>query len=314
MDFSEMTNVSKDLRRTMAEHWSMDIPEIHTVQVSRDGTVKFLLLLKDGCLVETVLIPDQDKLTQCLSSQVGCRMGCTFCSTGRMGYIRDMRAGEIAGQILAARDYIKNNLPRSRLTNFVFMGMGDPLLNWGEMRRGLEIMHNPRGLNISKRRITVSSVGFQGMLLRLGQSGLAMPAVSLHAPTQELRKSLMPRAARFELPELIKELRQYPLQPRERITIEYLLIDGLNDSLRQARQLVRLLNGLKCKINLIAYNPAGAEDIYRAPTSERILTFEKELWSKGLTATLRKSKGADINAACGQLKTKMDTGEKDIAT
>jgi 23S rRNA (adenine2503-C2)-methyltransferase len=304
-----MTNVSKSLRGKLAENWFIRPPEIHTVKTSRDGTIKFLLRLEDDCLVESVLIPEQEKMTQCLSSQVGCPMACTFCSTGQMGFVRNMRAGEIAGQILTAREYLKKHLPEKRLTNFVFMGMGDPLLNWEEMEKALKILHYPDGLAISKRRITVSSVGFPGMIARLGGSDLALLAVSLHAPTQELRKELMPRAANFELGDLLTELKNFPLRPRERITIEYLLIKDKNDSPHMARQLAKLLSGLKCKVNLIAYNPAGDKDIYRRPEEEQVLTFEKILWSKGLTATLRKSKGLDINAACGQLKVETTPGE-----
>ncbi len=306
-----MSNVSKQLRSSLAAEWSIDWPQVHSVHTSRDGTVKFLLRLTDDCLIESVLIPDRDKLTQCLSSQVGCPMGCTFCSTGKMGFVRNMLAGEIAGQILVAREYTEKHLPHFKLNNFVFMGMGDPLLNWEEVHKSLQIMHNTNGLNISKRRITVSTVGLPGGITRLGESELALLAVSLHAPTQSLRRELMPRAAQFELPELIRELKDFPLRPRERITIEYLLIRGINDSEEHARELVRLLSPLKCKVNLIGYNPAGEEDVYRAPEEERILTFEKILWSKGLTAILRKSKGQDINAACGQLKTKTTyTGER----
>jgi 23S rRNA (adenine2503-C2)-methyltransferase len=226
-----------------------------------------------------------------------------------MGFVRNMRAGEISGQILTAREYLKKHLPEKRLTNFVFMGMGDPLLNWKEMEKALKILHHPDGLAISKRRITVSSVGFPGMIARLGGNDLALLAVSLHAPTQGLRKELMPRAANFELGDLLTELKDFPLRPRERITIEYLLIKDKNDSPHMARQLAKLLSGLKCKVNLIAYNPAGDKDIYRRPEEEQVLTFEKILWSKGLTATLRKSKGLDINAACGQLKVETTPGE-----
>jgi len=297
-----MTNVSKSLRGKLAENWLIRPPQIHTVKTSRDGTIKFLLRLEDDCLIESVLIPEQEKMTQCLSSQVGCPMACTFCSTGRMGFVRNMRAGEIAGQILTAREYLKKHLPEKRLTNFVFMGMGDPLLNWEEMEKALNILHHPDGLAVSKRRITVSSVGFPDVISRLGESDLALLAVSLHASNQELRKELMPRAANFELGDLLAELKNFPLRPRERITIEYLLMRDKNDSPHLARQLVKLLSGLKCKVNLIAYNPAGEEDSYLRPEEERVLTFEKILWSKGVTATLRKSKGLDINAACGQLK------------
>lgn len=303
-----MTNVSKGLRRRLEESWTIRPPRIHTAKTSRDGTVKFLLRLEDDSLIESVLIPEKEKMTQCLSSQVGCPMGCTFCSTGKMGFVRNMRAGEIAGQVLAARNYMQKHLPEKRLTNFVFMGMGDPLLNWEEMKKALTIFHHPLGLDISRRRITVSTVGFPGLISGLGKSDSALLAVSLHAPTQELRRELMPRAAGFELRDLLQELKRFPLRPRERVTIEYLLIQDKNDSPEHARLLAKILDGLKCKVNLIAYNPAGDSDHFQRPNKDRVLTFEKILWSKGLTATLRKSKGLDINAACGQLKAETPPG------
>ncbi|MDD2219854.1 MAG: 23S rRNA (adenine(2503)-C(2))-methyltransferase RlmN [Desulfoplanes sp.] len=300
-NFSEMTNVSKEFRTRLAETWTIAWPKVHTLQESVDGTVKFLLRFDDDALVETVLIPEGDRYTQCLSTQVGCAMGCTFCSTGAMGFMRNMTGGEIAMQVLVTRDFLLGRDQGQRLTNLVFMGMGEPLMNWPEVKRAMAILHSEHGLSFSRRKITLSTCGIQKGLLEFAKQGLALPAISLHAPTQELRSKIMPKAARLPLDELMDILEHYPLQSRERVTIEYLLLGGVNDSLDHARALVKLLSRLKCKVNLIAFNP-GLGIPYKSPTQEAVLAFEKLLWDKGMTCTLRKSKGQDIAAACGQLR------------
>ncbi|NJB68099.1 23S rRNA (adenine2503-C2)-methyltransferase [Desulfobaculum xiamenense] len=304
-DFAEMTNISKAFREKLAEASFIGWPDIEKTAVSSDGTVKFLLRYADGELVETVLIPEEGHTTQCLSSQVGCPMACTFCSTGQMGLTRNMTMGEILGQVLVAREYIAAHEDDvAPLRNIVFMGMGDPLLNVTEMVRALTTMTHDKGLGFSSRRITVSSVGILKGLEVLGDCGLAQLAISLHAPTQELREQLMPKAARqLPLDQLMAVLDRYPLKPRERVTYEYILLRGVNDRPEHARQLVKLLGGRKAKVNLIAYNPSPGAP-YKAPHPDDILAFEKILWAKGLTAILRKSKGQDIAAACGQLKAK----------
>lgn len=296
-----MTNVSKTFRTRLAETWDIAWPKVHTLQESVDGTVKFLLRFDDDALVETVLIPEGDRYTQCLSTQVGCAMGCTFCSTGAMGFMRNMTGGEIAMQVLVARDFLLSRDQGQRLTNLVFMGMGEPLMNWPEVKRAMEILHSEHGLSFSRRKITLSTCGIKKGLMEFAKQGLALPAISLHAPTQELRARIMPTAAQLPLDELIDILEHYPLQSRERVTIEYLLLGGVNDSLDHARALVKLLSRLKCKVNLIAFNP-GPGIPYKSPTQEAVLAFEKLLWDKGMTCTLRKSKGQDIAAACGQLR------------
>ncbi|WP_027182439.1 23S rRNA (adenine(2503)-C(2))-methyltransferase RlmN [Oleidesulfovibrio alaskensis] len=304
-DFDQMTNVSKQTRAQLKEHARIFWPEVVTTSKSQDGTTKFLLRLADGALVETVLIPgSQGRITQCLSCQVGCAMGCTFCATGTLGFERNMTMSEILGQVLVAREYLNDVAERPILRNLVFMGMGEPLLNLDEIMRSLHTLNSELGLQFSPRRITVSTCGVNPEgLRRLGESGLAYLAVSLHAPTQELRRTIMPKAARWELNDFIEALQSYPLKTRERITFEYLLLGGVNDSLEHAKQLVRLVSRTKAKLNLIVYNPSGDEaDPYAAPTEERILAFEQYLWSKHVTAIIRKSKGADIKAACGQLK------------
>jgi len=299
--FQDMTNLSKDLRSRLPELARVHWPEVTETHRSQDGTVKFLLQLHDGCLVETVLIPSvQGRYTQCLSTQVGCAMACTFCNTGQMGFERNMTHGEILGQILVGRRFLLDQgLPELR--NFVFMGMGEPLNNLETLMNALRSMNSDTGLNISWRRATVSTVGLPKQLDILGASELALPAISLHAPTQELRAQIMPKAARVPLDELMACLDRFPMRPRERITFEYLLLGGVNDSLEHARQLAKLLSNRRCKVNLIAYN-ATDDAPYSAPDRDQVERFEKYLWDQGMTATIRRSMGADIKAACGQLK------------
>lgn len=304
--FSEMSDLSLALRSALAERAVIVRPEVAETHISRDGTVKFLLRLEDGETVETVLIPSESRegkgrMTQCLSCQVGCAMGCTFCSTGSMGFTRNMSHAEILGQVLAAQDYLGDTPDNPRLRNLVFMGMGEPLLNLREVMRSLVSLNSEPGLSFSPRRITVSTCGIEKGLQELGESGLAYLAISLHAPNQALRERIMPKAARWPLDDLMRSLRDYPLKARERLTFEYLMLGGVNDSLSEARELAKLMAHVKGKLNLILYNPAEG-DPYKAPAPEDVLAFEKYLWSKHITATVRKSKGRDIKAACGQLK------------
>ena len=306
-DFGTMSNVSVSCRARLADRSFIGWPEVRLVQESRDGTTKFLLRLHDGALVETVLIPSDSReggrrWTQCLSCQVGCAMGCTFCATGQAGFERNMRMGEILGQVLVARAHLGDRRPdHPVLRNLVFMGMGEPLLNLDELLRALRCLNSDKGLNFSPRRITVSTCGLEKGLQELGQSGLCYLAVSLHAPSQSLREKIMPGAARWPLPALIGALKAYPLKTRERITLEYLLMSGVNDSPRHALELARLVGELRGKLNLIVYNPVEGLP-YAAPPPERILAFEQCLWKRRVTAVVRKSRGQDISAACGQLR------------
>jgi len=307
LDFDDMSNVSKTLRVKLKAVACITWPKIIKVEKSSDGTIKFLLELEDKASVETVLIPAKQmngrtRMTQCLSSQVGCAMACTFCSTGNMGFERNMSAGEILGQVLVARDYLGDARPEHPIIkNLVFMGMGEPLLNFTELMKSLLTLNDDFGLNFSPRRITVSTCGIKKGLLELGESGLAFLAISLHAPNQALREKIMPKAAKWPLDDLIRTLEKYPLKTRERITFEYLLLGGLNDSIEHANALASLVKKIKGKLNLISYN-AVQGSYYSSPSPEAILAFEKILWAKKITAVLRKSKGQDINAACGQLK------------
>lgn len=305
--FQDMSNVSKACRARLESLATIEWPELMAAETSQDGTTKFLLRLKDNSLVESVLIPSESRegerrWTQCLSSQVGCAMGCTFCSTGHMGLERNMSMGEILGQVLVARSWLGDARPdHPVLRNLVFMGMGEPLCNLREVLRALRTLNDARGLSFSPRRITVSTCGIEQGLRELGESGLAYLAVSLHAPIQALRARIMPKAARWPLERMVQALQSYPLKTRERITFEYLLLGGVNDSVEHARELARLVASVKGKLNLIIYNPAAGLP-YVAPSEERVLAFEKTLWERHITAILRKSKGQDIHAACGQLK------------
>ncbi len=295
-----MTNLSKTLRAQLREMAEIRWPEMARVQQSRDGTIKFLLKLVDGALVETVLIPMQDRYSQCLSTQVGCAMACTFCNTGKLGFERNLTYGEIMGQILVGRQYLEDR-GMHPLKNLVFMGMGEPLLNLDTLLKVLTDLPCERGLSLSWRRSMVSTVGFPDKLRQLGKLEVALPAISLHAPTQELRAKIMPKAAKVHLDDLMACLNAYPMRPRERITFEYLLLKDVNDSLEHADQLAKLIHRKKGKINLIAYNETEGMP-YGAPDRARVEAFEKRLWAHGLTAFIRRSMGADIKAACGQLK------------
>ncbi len=308
---SEMTDLSLKDREQLGSLAQISRPSVADVRESSDGTTKFLLELKDGELVETVLIPSDApqrpsdlsvRMTQCISTQVGCPMACTFCSTSKLGFRRNMTMGEILGQVQVARARLGDTRPEHPIIrNLVYMGMGEPLLNLGPVMDSLKTLEHPKGLAFSPRRITVSTCGIEKGMAVLGESGLAYLAVSLHAPNQDLREKLMPRAAAWPLEDLISSLESYPLKTRERITLEYLVIAGVNDQPEHVRQLSRICSRLKAKLNLIPCNAVPGSP-YGPPTGEELLRFEKALWDKGITAIARKSKGQDIEAACGQLR------------
>ncbi|MBQ7457478.1 MAG: 23S rRNA (adenine(2503)-C(2))-methyltransferase RlmN [Desulfovibrio sp.] len=306
-DFACMTNVSVKTRERLAEEFTITWPRVVTIQKAQDSTTKFLLELDDGARVETVLIPSTDHLgktrwSQCLSTQVGCPMACTFCATGQLGFERNMSMGEMLGQLLVGRDYVQDLAPEHPIIkNVVFMGMGEPLLNCDNLIRALFVLNDPHGLGFSPRRITVSTCGIPAGLTRLGETGLCYLALSLHAPNQSIREQIMPKAAQTSLNTLLAHLRSYPVKPREHITFEYLLLRGVNDELHHARELAKIVNAQNGKLNLIVYNKTSHAR-YEPPEPERVLAFEQELWKHHVTATLRASKGQDIDAACGQLR------------
>ena len=296
-DFQEMTDLSKDFRAWLTQYARLPCVTREKVLMDEDGTRKFLFRLDDGERIESVLINEERRLTLCVSSQVGCAFGCHFCLTGHAGFRRNLTAGEIVDQVCAARRELGMN---ERLTNLVFMGMGEPLANFKEVVKALEIIISDRGLNFSTRRVTLSTVGLVPEMLQLSRLVPIKLAVSLHAADNETRSLLMPINHRYPLEELLAACRRLELPSRQRITFEYLLLDGVNDSPEEADKMAKLLRGLRAKINLIPFNEyPGA--IFRRPSPTRIAEFQKILQEKHYTATTRQSRGVRIRAACGQL-------------
>lgn len=272
-------------------------------QEAADGVVKYLFGLRDGHFIETVLIPDPPRCTLCISSQVGCPFKCKFCLTGTLGFKRNLHTAEIVDQVCQVQG---DQGTRRRITNIVFMGMGEPLANYESVIRAIRIVADPNGLAFSHRRITLSTAGLVPQLRQLGRESPVNLAISLHAPDDALRNELMPINRTYPLEELLSACRDYPLAPRKRITFEYILLDGINDSPKQARELVRILHGVRAKVNLIPFNPMNPSFgfVYQRPSEERILAFQEVLQKAQFTAIIRQSRGADIGAACGQLVAK----------
>jgi 23S rRNA (adenine2503-C2)-methyltransferase len=300
VDFSLMSDLSRELRTRLAREFTVTTPDLVRKERSTDGTTKLLLKLSDGKLIESVYIPDTPTHTFCLSTQVGCAMKCAFCLTGKMGIDRNLTAGEIVGQVrVLAREL---GLLDTRF-NIVLMGMGEPLHNYDETMKALRILADEHGLAVSPRRITLSTVGVLPALERLATEPL-MPnlAISLHSTTEDQRDLLVPINRKYGIEELLAACRRFPLKRRERITFEYVMLEGVNDSPEDARRLVRLLNGIKAKVNLLPLNEAAGIPFER-PTDEAVNRFAKILSERGVTVSVRKSRGRDIRAACGQLIT-----------
>jgi len=294
-EIGRLTTLPKRVREELAERWEIRSALVAGRREAADGTVKLLLRFADGAEAETVLMPQGERLTQCLSSQAGCPLGCAFCRTGELGLVRNLGAAEILEQWLAAG----RELPGRRVTNVVFMGMGEPLLNREAVAETVGVLTSERGAGISAARVTISTAGIvpgiDWMAAHLPQVKLA---VSLNAPEDELRSRLMPVNRRHPLRELLAALRRYPA--RRRITVEYVLLGGVNDSPAMARRLARLLHGVRCKVNLIPFNPHSGLP-WRAPDEETVRRFREVLRRAGYTATVRRSQGDEIGAACGQL-------------
>ena len=307
--FEEMTNISKGVREVLKEKAFIGEPALLEARHGADGTAKLLLELHDGHHVESVIIPEEDRLTLCVSSQVGCALGCRFCLTGTGGLVRNLTPGEIVSQVMAAEKLLSSGSPSERrLTNIVFMGMGEPLANFEAVSEALRRLTNPEWMAFSSRRITVSTAGLVPGIRKLAAGGLKVRlAVSLNATTDELRNEIMPINRRYPIGELLEACREYPLTPRDRITFEYVMLRSMNDSPEDAKRLVKLLKGIPCKVNLIPFNEfPGAE--YRRPTSDNVKAFQELLMSRNFTALVRQSKGADISAACGQLRADRQKG------
>ncbi|MBI2834680.1 MAG: 23S rRNA (adenine(2503)-C(2))-methyltransferase RlmN [Acidobacteria bacterium] len=297
-DFGAMTDLSRDLRAALAARFTVSQPRVLHRDTSADGTTKSLLQLVDGAKIESVFIPDTPAMTFCISTQVGCAMRCGFCLTGKMGLVRNLTAGEIAGQVrlLAAERQMLD-----RRFNIVLMGMGEPLHNYDATMKALRMLADPMGLAVSPRRITLSTVGVLPALERLATEPL-MPnlAVSLHATREDQRDLLVPLNRKYGLSELVEACRKFPLKRRSRITFEYVLLSGVNDTPEDARRLVKLLSGLKAKVNLLPLNEAAGIPFAR-PSDDRVSRFAEILADHHLTVSVRKSRGRDIRAACGQL-------------
>lgn len=303
-DFDQMSNVSKDLRQYLKENFSIERPELEMSQISEeDGSRKFLFKLKDGKTVESVLIPANGRMTLCISSQVGCAMACRFCNTGDMGLVRHLKTHEIVDQVLevSRRIEAKEFPVAHRLSNIVFMGMGEPLHNLDNVCNSLDIVTNNHGLQFSHRRITVSTSGLVKQMLEFGRRSKANLAVSLNATTDELRDEIMPVNKKYNLATLLQACRDYPLDRRRRITFEYVVFKGLNDSDEEARRIMKVLQGIPSKVNLIPYNPHPASE-YLRPDLKRVRAMQRILLDNNWNCTVRISKGKDILAACGQLR------------
>ena len=304
--FDEMTNLARDVRAQLAEVATIGGLQVAEVQTSHDGTRKLRLVTHDGASIESVLIPDGDKTTQCISSQVGCAVDCQFCATAKLGLKRNLDAGEIVDQVYLARRLLAEVDPGRRISNIVYMGMGEPLHNYDNLITSLRILTHDKGAKLSQRRITVSTSGLVPKLERLGGETVRPNlAVSLNAPNDTIRDEIMPINRKWNIAKLMAALKAYPLEQRRRITFEYVLLAGVNDSLADAAQLARLLRGVKCKVNLIPYNP-HPEAGYARPSKAAIDAFQNECKKLGLPTYLRTPRGDDIDAACGQLANRVE--------
>ncbi|WP_045387882.1 23S rRNA (adenine(2503)-C(2))-methyltransferase RlmN [Falsirhodobacter sp. alg1] len=319
-DFENMTNLGKDYRAQLAAHFEIALPEVVNRQISADGTRKYLVRIAGGHEVETVYIPETGRGTLCVSSQVGCTLTCSFCHTGTQRLVRNLTAGEIVGQLMLARDDLgewpEQGAPREHtrlVSNLVLMGMGEPLYNFEAVRDAMHVVMDNEGLTLSRRRITLSTSGVVPEISRTAEEIGCLLAVSFHATTDEVRDTLVPINKRWNIKTLLDTLREYPrLSNSERITFEYVMLNGVNDSDADARRLVKLIQGIPAKINLIPFNewPGSA---YQRSTPERIAAFAEIVFNAGYSSPVRKPRGEDIMAACGQLKSATERQRKSRA-
>lgn len=303
--FEEMTNLPDALCAQLGKEYEVGHSEVVTVQHSRDGTIKLLLAMRDGAKVETVGLPYADRFSCCLSTQVGCPIACVFCATGLGGYTRNLTAGEIVDQVLVVQEMVRNRPSQSenrgcRIDHVTFMGMGEPLLNYESIMKALRLLNEE--LRISIRHLTVSTVGFVPGIRRLAQEKLQITlAVSLHAPTDNLRRKLIPKMVKWSVTEIIDTCREYVQRTGRRVTFEYCLLGGVNDGVTEARELARVLHDLNCHVNLIPYNPVCGLSFHNS-SPKRIRAFCDILDSEGIQVTQRVRRGVDIDAAYGQLR------------
>ena len=312
-DFNNMSNLSKKLREELSQKFELYIPKIVQKEISQDGSIKYLFRLKDGHTIESVLLPmkkevkdengdivKEAKYSICVSTQVGCKVGCAFCLTAKGGFIRNLTPGEIVSQVLAIKK--DNNIPSKKRVNVVYMGMGEPLDNLDNLVKAIKIFSDENGLSIGPRRQTVSTSGLAPKIKKLGEKNLGvLLAISLHAVDDKLREKLMPINKAYNIESIINAVKEFPVDQRKRVMFEYLMIKNLNDDIMSAKKLVKLLNGIKAKVNLILFNPYPGSPFQR-PDIEDVKKFQEYLLQKGVLCTIRESKGLDISAACGQLR------------
>ncbi len=306
--FEDMSDLARSLREKLSATAQVKSLDILSQHISADGTIKWLFDVGQGDAVEAVFIPEKDRGTLCISSQAGCAVGCRFCSTGHQGFSRNLRAGEIISQLWFAEHFLRSHLKRSDrvVSNVVMMGMGEPLQNYSELLPALRVMLDDHGYGLSRRRVTVSTSGVVPMMDRLAQDCPVALAVSLHAPNDELRSNLVPLNRKYPIEELLAACNRYLAHaPRDFITFEYCMLDGVNDQVEHANQLVDLVRkhengGVWCKFNLIPFNPFPASGLLRSPAAQ-VSVFAKILSDAGIVTTVRKTRGDDIDAACGQL-------------
>lgn len=302
LDFESMSNIAKRLRIRLAEEFEITLPQVQSVLESNDGTVKWLMRSKSGDLIESVLIPDRHRQTLCISSQVGCVLDCTFCATGKQGFNGNLATSEIIGQVLQASRWMREHRPHVNLTNVVFMGMGEPLLNFDATMKSISILKDDLGFGLSRRRVTISTAGVVPAIYDLcGKTNVAL-AVSLHAPNNDVRSELVPLNRKYPIESLLAACREYLESQRVKaiITFEYTLIKGVNDSTELGIELANLLKDFRCKVNLIPFNPFPGTS-YQRPSNNAVFRFQKTLMDRGVMAMQRTTRGSDIAAACGQL-------------
>lgn len=295
--FDEMTNLSKEERQSLNEKAYISSLKLVKRQTASDGTEKYLFELEDGNRIESVLIPDKERLTLCISTQVGCAMGCRFCLTGKGGLKRNLEAHEIVDQVIAVR-----RLLSKRITNIVLMGMGEPLANYDNTINALKILFDEKALNFSNRKITLSTAGLIPQIDKLGKEGITINlAISLNAATDDVRNKIMPINKKYPIKELIAACKRFPLPKRRRITFEYVMLKNINDTKEDAERLCKLLKGIPCKVNLIPFNEYEGSE-FKKPDDNNVERFRGILMDRHIMAITRKSKGAEISAACGQLR------------
>lgn len=317
-DFNNIQTLPKALREELNKKYSLKPLEILDVQTSKDKSKKYLFKLYDGNTIEAVLllmkeksyhedggVKHLEKYTICLSSQVGCKVGCAFCLTAKSGFIRNLTAGEIVSQVVMVKK--DNNIEANRRLNLVFMGMGEPLDNLKAVEKSIRIFKDEDGLSISPHRQTISTSGLSHKIKSLGETNLGVNlAISLHAVDNDLREKLMPINKAYKIESIIEAIKEFPINERKRVMFEYLVLKDINDDLDSAKKLIKLLNGIKAKVNLIYFNPYDGTE-FKRPSKKDMLKFQEYLTNKGVHCTIRESKGLDISGACGQLR---DKGEK----